>query len=150
MWVWQSAKYYETMEDCLAMEGEGQIRTVTWTVKFELNLEGRVGIHQTYDSLEQDSRQRKKHVPRWARVCFGPGDHLDTFESICRHRVLVGEWQEMRTGSHNSSINLLSSVYHMPDTGLCTSYHVNFKITLRGRYYYYLYFTDKGTWIQWG
>lgn len=70
-------KCYGTMEDCLPMEEEGQIGMSPETVKSELNFEGRVGIHQTYTWKKQDSRQRKKHVPRCARVCFGLEDHLD-------------------------------------------------------------------------
>lgn len=84
MAFYKTLRYYGR----LSQEEDGQIWMLTETAKFELNLEGRVGIHQ---QKERYSRQREKHVPKCAKVCCGPGDHLDTLERICGHRVLVGE-----------------------------------------------------------
>lgn len=55
------------------MEEEGQIGMLTDIVKFELNLEGRVVIHQIYKWKEQDSRQGGKHMPRYAGMFWSRG-----------------------------------------------------------------------------
>ena len=42
-------------------------------MRFQLNLEGRVGIHQMYKWREQDSRQGGKYVPRYTGVFWSRG-----------------------------------------------------------------------------
>ena len=114
------------------------------TMRFKLNLEGRVGIHQMYKWREQDSRQGGKYVPRYAGVFWSRGPLVYT-SVYWKHRVLLGEWEEMRPGGHHSSISYCQSAYYVPDSGSKYAfYYEKVKIALISRYYYYLCFIDGG------
>lgn len=59
-------------------------------MRFKLNPEGRIGIHQMYKWREQDSRQGGKYVPRYAGVFWSRGPLVYT-SVYQKHRVLLGE-----------------------------------------------------------